>query len=101
MSAIKYSPYIPDVDAWVKFYENQPKEYKNFYTIGKAKQKGEDMQPMKLVSPTEMAVDQARASVKREREIEDALLPILKKIKGPVNKKRQIKPSSRKGKKTS
>lgn len=79
MSAIKYSPYIPNVDAWVEFYKNQPKEYKQFYTIGKAKQRGEDMNPIKLISPTESVIEQAKSSLKRKLEIEDLLQETRKK----------------------
>ena len=71
MSAIKYSPYIPNTDAWVKYFKNQPQEYKKFYTIGRPKQKGEDMDPIKLVTPTEQAVEQARSAIKRQIDIED------------------------------
>ena len=68
MAAIKYSPYIPNVEAWVDYFKNQPKEYKKFYTIGRPKQKGEDMDPIKMISPTEQVVEQAKSRMKRARE---------------------------------
>ena len=68
MSAIKYSPYIPNVDAWVDYFKNQPREYGHFYTIGRPKQKGEEMEAVKLVTPTEQAVEQARARMRRESD---------------------------------
>ena len=68
MAAIKYSPYIPNVEAWIDYFKNQPKEYKKFYTIGRPKQRGEDMDPIKMVSPTEQVVEQAKSRMKRARE---------------------------------
>lgn len=70
MSAVKYSPYIPNIEAWVEFYKNQPKEYKAFYTIGKQNQNGEGMDPIKLVSPTKSVIDRAQLELKREHERE-------------------------------
>ena len=97
MSAIKFSPYIPNVEAWVEFYKNQPNEHKPFYTIGKPKQKGEEMQAIKLVTPTQSAIERAKSSLKREREIDDMVFtkPCKKKSLG-ANKK---KPKKKKPKK--
>ena len=86
MSGIKYSPYIPNVDAWVDYFKNQPKEYSQFYTIGRPKQKGEDMTAIKLVTPTEQVVQQAKANMRRERE-EDEMSE-----EYPVSKKARRKP---------
>ena len=71
MPSVKYSPYIPNVESWIEYFKNQPKEYKSFYTIGRPKHRGEDMDPIKLVSPTEQAVEQAKSRMKRKREEED------------------------------
>ena len=69
MPGIKYSPYIPNVEAWVNYFKNQPsREYKKFYSIGQPNQRGEDMDSIKLVSPTEQMVEQAKSRMKRERE---------------------------------
>lgn len=84
MTAIKYSPYIPNIDAWVEFFKNQPLEYKSFYTIGKTKQEGEDMEAVKLVSPTQSAVEQAKSALKRELDI-DQHFPILKRSRKSYN----------------
>ena len=73
MPGIKYSPYIPNVDAWVDYFKNQPKGHKRFYSIGGSKQRGEEMDPIKLVSPTEQSVQQAKSRMKREQE-EDKLV---------------------------
>ena len=86
MAAIKYSPYIPNVDAWVKFYQNQPREYKRFYTIGKPKHKGEDMDPIKLVTPTESVTERAKSTLKRDRAIEEMILEGKRPIRKPKNK---------------
>ena len=88
MSAIKYSPYIPNTDAWVKYFKNQPQEYKKFYTIGRPKQKGEDMDPIKLVTPTEQAVEQARSAIKRQIDIED-LFENLKRARSSSTSKKK------------
>ena len=90
MAAIKYSPYIPNTDAWVEYFKNQPKEYKKFYTIGRPKQKGEEMDPIKLVTPTAQAVEQAKSTMKRQHDIEDIFDNIIK-IRGTVKKQRQKK----------
>ena len=69
MSFIKYSPYIPNVEAWVDYFKNQPlNEHKKFYTIGQPKQKGADMDALKLVIPTEQVVEQARQQLKRSND---------------------------------
>ena len=81
MSAIKYSPYIPNIDAWVDYFKNQPVEYKKFYTIGRAKHKGEDMNSIKLVTPTEQVVQQAKSELKREMDDSDAEEHVLKRRK--------------------
>ncbi len=98
MAAIRYSPYIPNIQAWVDYFKHQPKEYKKFYTIGRPKHKGEDMEAIKLVTPTEQVVDQAKSAVKRERDIEDTF----KASKKPACKKRKrvgTKSSSKKKRK--
>ena len=71
MAFIKFSPYVPNIQAWVDFYENQPKEYKSFYTIGSTKRKGEKLESVKLISPTEAVVDRARSEIKRQEEVDN------------------------------
>ena len=97
MSAIKFSPYIPNVEAWVEFYKNQPKEVKSFYTIGNSKQPGEEMEAIKVMSPTESVVDQARSELKREAENEEHT-HLSKKQKCNKKPDRIIKPSAAKKK---
>ena len=94
MSAIKFSPYIPNVEAWTHYFEDQPKEYKKFYTIGRPKQKGEEMNPIKLVTPTQQVIEQARSQMKRQNETENEVQEVTKKRKI----KRSVKKSSAKGK---
>lgn len=94
MAAIKFSPYIPNVEAWVEFYKHQPNENRTFYTIGKAKQKGEELDAIKLITPTESVIEQAKSSLKREREIEDTF-PIAKKSRQSKKKPpRRVEKSS-------
>ena len=83
MSGIKFSPYIPNVEAWVDYFKDQPKEYKKFYTIGRPKLKGEDMNPIKLVTPTEQVIEQARSEMKRQRDEDN-------KPYSPPKKRRKI-----------
>lgn len=71
MTTIKYSPYIPDVDAWLDYFKNPAKEYKKFYTIGRPKQKSAELETIKLVTPTQQVVEQAKSRMKREREEEE------------------------------
>lgn len=95
MAAIKYSPYIPNIDAWVSFFKNQPLEHKSFYTIGKSKNEGDDMDAVKLISPTQSVVDQAKSELQREREAGE--------IYPTINRKRVkkviVRSSSKKSKK--
>ena len=82
---MSYSPYIPNFEAWKRHFTNPPKEHKSFYTISHAKQLGRDMDPIKLVSPTEQIVEQAKSSLKRQREQTDC------KNKRPKNKTQKPK----------
>ena len=59
---------MPNFEAWKQHFTNSPKEHKYFYTISPAKKSSHDMDPIKLVSPTEQIVEQAKSSLKRERE---------------------------------
>ena len=71
---MSYSPYVPDIQAWVEHFKNKPKNsgIKKFYTIGRPKQHGEKMDPIKLVTPTEQVVQQAKSELKSEREEDKA-----------------------------
>ena len=70
---MSYSVYIPNIDAWKQHFKHPPKGNKKFYTISTTKQQhGEDMEPIKLVTPTQSVVEQARSNLKRMRRDEDA-----------------------------
>ena len=93
---MSYSPYIPNVEGYEHYFKNQPKEYKRFYTISHTKQLGENLEPIKLVSPTEQTLEQARMSLQRMKEDE-------KRFTRPNSKRKRnslpIKKSSRPKKK--
>ena len=95
MSGIKFSPYIPNVEAWVDYFKDQPKEYKKFYTIGRPKLKGEDMNQIKLVTPTEQVIEQARSEMKRQRQEENQERTVSNKKR---RNSRTVSKSSAKGK---
>jgi hypothetical protein len=95
MSGIKFSPYIPNVEAWIDYFKEQPNEYKKFYIIGRPKQKGEDMNPIKLITPTEQVVEQARSQMKRENDNDTDYEDISKPRR---KRKRNITKSSAKSK---
>jgi hypothetical protein len=63
--SMAYVPYTPDLEAWKKHFVNYaPSRLKKFYTL-KNKQQGEGAYPnIKLVSPTEQFVEQAKAQLK-------------------------------------
>lgn len=86
------SPYIPNIEAWKKNFGKSKR--KNFHIISNAKQTGEDIQPVKLVTPTAQIVAQAKSTMKRERM--DADLP---KPKRKRNSKKIIKTKSKRGNK--
>ena len=56
---MSYSPYIPNTEAWIEHFKNPSKEHKKFYTLSKTKHLGQDMEPLKFVTPTEAMVEQA------------------------------------------
>jgi hypothetical protein len=60
-----YVPYVPDLEAWKKHFVNYtPSKTKKFYTL-KNKQQGEGSYPsIKLVTPMEQFVEQAKAKAK-------------------------------------
>ena len=74
---MSYSPYIPNITAWKDHVKRATKEHMKFYTISHVKQLGEKLEPIKLVTPTESVVEQARSTVRRMRADGDAqfLLP--------------------------
>jgi hypothetical protein len=82
---MSYSLYIPNIEAWKRYFKNPSKERKTFYTVSHASQHGEKLDPIKLVSPTEQIVEQAKSSLKRMREDEDARLF----LQNPVRSKRK------------
>jgi len=84
---MSYSPYIPNIDVWKDHFKNPPKENKRFYTIGRVKHHGQDMDPIKLVTPTEQVVEQAKSTLKRSREMDDFLPPYANFKKRKISKK--------------
>ena len=89
---MSYSPYIANMQSWKNYFKQRTKEHKKFYTIPNSSQHGEKMDAIKLVSPTEQIVEQAKSSLKRMREDDDAryILP-------PPTKKRKTFPVRRVG----
>ena len=84
---MSYSPYIPNIKAWVEHFKHPRKEQKRFYTLQTGKQLGEDMEPLKFVSATEQMVDQAKSSLERERENDqEYTYPTKKKVKKTYQK---------------
>ena len=63
-----YVPYTPDLEAWKKHFVNYaPSRAKKFYTL-KNKQQGDGAYPaIKLVTPTEQFVEQAKAQLKMDK----------------------------------
>lgn len=94
----KFSLYVPNIEAWKKFYENQPQEYKSFYTIGHHQHPGEKMEAVKLVTPTESVIEQAKSDLKRQRRLDDALNESppkkCKKNKNKPKRKKVVKKST-------
>ena len=66
---MQWKPYIPDTTNWENAFLN--KKYKQFYVVDKAKNLGENVHPVKLVSPAATTVEQARASMKRYHDEDD------------------------------
>jgi hypothetical protein len=66
--SMAYVPYTPDLDAWKKHFVNYaPSKPKKFYTL-KNKQEGDGSYPaIKLVTPTEQFVEQAKAQMKMSK----------------------------------
>ncbi len=99
---MSYSPYIANTESWKNYFKHPNKEHKKFYTIPKSTRSPEKLDAIKLVSPTEQIVEQAKASLKRLREDENAqiLLPIpTKKRKTfPIRKVGGTKKFSKKNK---
>ena len=105
---MSYSPYVANTESWKNYFKRPAKEHQKFYTIPNSSQRDEKTDAIKLVSPTEQIVEQAKASLKRMREDETArvLLPIptkkrktfpLRKVGGTkkVNKKNKSKRKKR------
>jgi hypothetical protein len=65
-----YAPYEPDLEAWKNHFINYaPSKPKKFYTV-KSAQKGEEKMagiPIKLISPTEQFVEQAKAQLATQK----------------------------------
>ncbi len=59
MGTFQYSPYLPDAKNWVGYFTNPSKRYRTVHVIPSSSNPGEKVMGMKLVSPTEAAVDQA------------------------------------------
>jgi hypothetical protein len=65
--AMAYVPYVPDIEAWRNHFKNFiPSRPKPFYTI-KPTQNGDgnSIPKIKMVTPTEQVVEQAKAALKR------------------------------------
>ena len=82
-----YSPYIADYKKWQHHFLNPSKERKDFYTIEQPKNLGETMDRVKLVTPTQQAVEQAKSSLKREYDIEQLIARLQKPKPGRKKKK--------------
>ena len=94
--------YIPDGDAWKKYFANPPSsDHKKFYTIqGKAQQHGENLDGIKLVTPTAQVIQQARATMERIHKSDEFECPKKRKKSAaaadPKRKKPTVSASSRK-----
>ena len=105
---MSYSQYIANVEAWKKYFKQPTKEHKRIYTIPNSSQHGEKLSPIKLVSPTEQILEQAKSSLKRMKEedyaqqfIPSPAKPKRKRIKNkkfPIKKLGGVK-KNKKGKK--
>lgn len=61
---MSFVPYVPNLDEWKEHFKNfTPSKPRAFYTL-KKKHKGHGALPIKLVTPTEQLVQQARSSLK-------------------------------------
>ncbi len=64
----KYSPYIPDLEAWKNHFTKSTTRHKSFHPLESIKtQLREKTDAIKLVVPTEQQVQQAEAELKRSR----------------------------------
>ena len=67
-----YERYVPNIDAWIAHFSGTDHlEHKKFHIVDETKKLTTPLTevPMiKLVSPTEQAVHQARATLERERD---------------------------------
>jgi hypothetical protein len=72
---MKLVPYVCDVNKWVEHFRSLPttRKYQKFYVLKEPKQKVAESNPVKLVTPTQQVVEQAKATLKRK--IEDAEFP--------------------------
>jgi hypothetical protein len=63
---LAYVPYVPDLESWKDHFKNYvPSGPKPFYTI-KKRQQGEGTLPtIKLVTPTQQFVEQAKSQMKK------------------------------------
>ena len=65
-----YSPYISNVEAWKHEFTQPNYKYKNFYTLKRSGQHGEKMDSIKLVTPTEQAVERAKSALEENDKLE-------------------------------
>ena len=90
------------MDSWRNYFKQQTNEHKSFYTLPNSSQHGEKMDAIKLVSPTEQIVEQAKSSLKRIREDDDTRYILhttpKKKKKFPVGKVGGLKKDGKKKK---
>ena len=80
-----YSPYIANVESWKHEFTQPNHHYKPFYTLKNNTQHGEKMDPIKLVTPTEQAVDRAKSVLRENQQLES----ILPRIKRTLSRKRK------------
>ena len=66
-----YSLYVPNTDTWREHFLKGQTKQKSFYTINKSKKLGESLDAVKIVSPTEQMVEQAKSTLKRYHEEEE------------------------------
>jgi hypothetical protein len=96
---MSYIPYIPNVDHWRDHFSNNPQKTKSFYTL-KDKHKGEGNLGIKLVTPTEQAVEQAKSFLKRKAEFKKPTKGPKKTVKKTKkNPKKKVKKTIKRNKK--
>ena len=64
MSPAKFSTYLPDSTKWTRYVTQNSNTYQAFYTLpGSTIQPGEQLSMLKLISPTEQVLEQAKSTL--------------------------------------